>query len=369
MLDTATPTFFSEETLGERHPLNHALEHSIFGNFELSYNILLKLSQDDPRVLFNLGWHNLRLGNLRKGFDLINMGRWINVFGSPPLGSGKPIWHPSDFLANKTVLFRCEGGLGDQIFNIRFINYLHRKQAHVIVACDKSLIQFFKFNFPFVAAFVTDEGAKFVEHDYWIPAMSAPGLFLSDYSEVSGLPYLTSPKSNVLDFSTHRGHGLRIGLKWSGNPLFEHEQHRKFPEQLMFDLISPKHTFFSLQREDDHSTLPQLPMDTWSQTAESIASLDLVITSCTSIAHLAGALGKPTWVVIPILSYYTWSWPGDSTTPWYESVRLFRQTEYGSWTNPFAQIKALLAQHNPIPKHAHVHRQTTPHHLRYVNMS
>ena len=82
-------------------------------------------------------------------------------------------------------------------------------------------------------------------------------------------------------------------------------------------------------------------MKTWQDTAEIIKGLDLVITSCTSIAHLAGALGVETWVVVPILPYYTWVLPGD-TTPWYDSVRIFRQEKYGEWSQPFEKIKIEL---------------------------
>ena len=79
-------------------------------------------------------------------------------------------------------------------------------------------------------------------------------------------------------------------------------------------------------------------MKTWQDTADIINSLDLVITSCTSIAHLAGALGIETWVVVPVLPYYTWSVPGDSS-PRYESVKIFRQEKYGEWNTPFENLK------------------------------
>jgi ADP-heptose:LPS heptosyltransferase len=80
----------------------------------------------------------------------------------------------------------------------------------------------------------------------------------------------------------------------------------------------------------------------WEDTAASISNLDLVITSCTSIAHLASAMGKPTWIVIPILPYHIWTYGGDHS-PWYQkTTKLFRQTKFGSWSAPFSKIKKEL---------------------------
>jgi len=79
-------------------------------------------------------------------------------------------------------------------------------------------------------------------------------------------------------------------------------------------------------------------MKTWKDTAEIIASMDLVISSCTSIAHLSAAMGKETWVISPILPYYIWALPID-TSPWYKNVKLYRQTQYGNWDNPFERIE------------------------------
>ena len=128
-------------------------------------------------------------------------------------------------------------------------------------------------------------------------------------------------------------------FKWSGNPQFEHEQHRLFPKEMMLDLAKDKRLkAWSLQKEFDDSGLPRLGMADFAQTASELSKIDLVITSCSSTAHLSGALGKETWVIVPTLPYYTWALPGD-TSPWYDSVKLFRQTEYGSWEEPFERIR------------------------------
>jgi hypothetical protein len=142
---------------------------------------------------------------------------------------------------------------------------------------------------------------------------------------------------------------LKVGVRWSGNPEFEHEQHRRFPPELMIGISDiPNTSFYSLQR--DENCVDGLPfgdmsdqMKTWDDTVNIIADLDLVITSCTSIAHLAGAMGVPTWIVVPIMPYYTWVFPND-TSSWYNSVKLFRQEKYGKWDEPFIKIREELTK-------------------------
>jgi len=92
----------------------------------------------------------------------------------------------------------------------------------------------------------------------------------------------------------------------------------------------------SLQKEDTN-----LRLDTWEDTLAVIDQLDLIITSCTSVAHVAAGMGKETWVLVPVLPYYIWAYPGDRS-PWYDSVRLFRQKKFGEWDVVFQEIQAAL---------------------------
>lgn len=315
--------------------LDIALHESINGNPDVSEALLRAENQDDPRVKFNLGWHELRHGNFTLGFEGMNTGRFIRVFGSPPIPGS--IWKDQD-LHGKTILFRCEGGLGDQICNLRFAKGFEAKGAKVVVECDSMLAAFFSSQ---GFACCTDHRAVF--YDYWIPAMSAAYILGHTYETLPGNPYLSAKPRELYSLPGE----LKVGIRWAGNPKFEHEQHRVFDPQPLLDL----HTLdgirlYSLQR--DANLVDALPfpdmrdhMKTWTDTAEIIAGLDLVITSCTSIAHLSAALGVPTWVIVPVLPYYVWALPGE-TSPWYESVTLFRQQRYGSWTDPMRDIKTRL---------------------------
>ena len=314
--------------MSELHPLDVALKLAIEGEADWSERILREQPQDDPRAVFNLGWHDLRHGHLRAGMDKLSAGRILNVFGSPPLQTPAPIWRGP----NPTILLRLEGGLGDQIVNARFATTL-AQYGRVVVVGDAKLLDLIR-TIDGVDEVVA-EGEPLPPHDYWVPAMSAAYVLKMEYEDLSGAPYLhatprTFPK------------GFNVGLRWAGNPQFEHEQHRKFDPSLMLALADiPNVNCYSLQRDNDLLDVPftdlRGEMTDWTATASILAGLDLVITSDTSIAHCAAALGVETWIVVPVLPYYMWALPGHST-PWYDTVTLYRQETYGDWTAPFAKI-------------------------------
>lgn len=328
--------------LENNHPLDLALKYCIEGNPDESERILRSLPQNDYRVNYNLGWHELRHGNFQQGFEMMDYGRWINAFGSPPVMSGKPIWKDEP-LKGKTLLFRSEGGLGDEIINIRFAKWFYDQGAKIIVSCDLSLIDIFQ-NLDWVSAFVSSEGAKYVYHDYWMPAMSAPRICKFDYDTLPNDPYINfKPDLEIKDKK------LKVGIKWAGNPQFEHRQYRTFDPKFMLDLRNLDGiSIYNLQKETDikiPAKIKKYPLNSWKETANIVANMDLILTSCTSIAHLAAAMGKKTWIVIPVLPYYIWALPGN-TSPWYKTVRLYRQTTFGDWTDPFNRIKKDLEDRN-----------------------
>ena len=322
------------------HPLDVALQNAINGKPEVSEEILRGQPQNDYRVLFNLGWHEMRHGNMKKAFEHFNYGRFIDVFGLPAL-PGR-IWKDEP-LQGKTLLFRCEGGYGDQILNFRFAKRFEEMGARVLVSCAPELKEMFS-RHGFIC--VDNEIVMGAHYDYWVPAMSAPFLLDMEYEELDGSPFLFPTNPRKL-FS--KPGAFKVGIRWSGSPDFEDEQHRRFPPELMIGLSDIPNTFFySLQR--DENCVDGLPfgdlreqMKTWDDTANIIAGCDLIITSCTSVAHLAGAMGIPTWIVTPIMPYYTWAVPGDKSK-WYDSVRLFRQTKYGEWDDTFQNIREELTK-------------------------
>ena len=211
--------------------------------------------------------------------------------------------------------------------------HLFENNNRVVVSCSAQLAPLFV-NVYGVSAVVQHEAALGVYHDSWLPSMSAVIPLGYEYEQLRGEPYIPRP-------CLSKG---KIGVRWAGNPRFEHEQHRLFPPELIFDAVAGRDCI-SLQRDDGSEHCPdwmeKVPLETWIDTAYAIASCDLVISSCTSVAHLSAAMGVETWIVVPILPYYLWALPGE-TTPYYSSVRLFRQEVYGNWEAPFKKIKESL---------------------------
>lgn len=322
------------------HYLDKALKVSLEGKPDES-EIILREHTEDIRAKFNLGWHEMRHGRLKSGYDHLNYGRYVNAFGLPRVDG--VIWKDEN-LENKVLLFRCEGGYGDQILNFRFAEEFKKKGANVVISCAPRLKELFS-RHGYVC--VDNEVVSSIYYDYWVPAMSAPYVLDKEYTDISGIPYIFAKEKKKL---YSKGKTLKVGIRWSGNPEFEHEQYRRFSPELMINLNDiPNTTFYSFQR--DENTIDGLPfsdlkesLKTWDETASFIEGCDLIISSCTSLAHLAASMGKPTWVIVPILCYYTWVLPGDKT-PWYDSVRIFRQEKFGEWDSVFVKVREELKKY------------------------
>lgn len=335
--DYIQPRFWLGEGPGVRpvHDLDLQLAAGIIGNFVEGDRIGQQLAIDEPwnnRAAFNRGWYEMWKGNLLEGHKLLYRGRLEKVFGNEPPKSPMPIW---DGYSKGTVLLNLEGGLGDQIHSVRFAKEIADRGCEVIVACSGQLATLFR-NIKGVVAVIQHEAVFGVVHDFWVPSMSAPVFLDMEYKNVDGSPYIIRPRNN-------NNKKLRIGLRWQGNPDFEHEQHRIFPPTPFFDSIKTDEVeFISLQRDLGSENRPywvkEVPLNHWEDTALAISTCDLVISSCTSVAHLSGAMGVPTWIVVPILPYYLWAKPGN-TTEWYDNVKLYRQNTFGDWTNVFTQLK------------------------------
>jgi len=304
------------------------LNSGLAGQFEIGQSLadqLEKLCPDDPSAAYNRGWYELRKGNLIKGHTLLDAGRRINIWGNIHPRIPVPVW---DGKSKGRILLSLEGGLGDQIHSLRLIKEIQP----TVVACSRDLWEVIDDD----VQLITQESIMGIDVDFWFPSMSAPVILKSEYKDVKGKPYIKRTAKPI------KG---RVGVRWSGNPKFEHEQHRLFPAKLMFDTVKDLDCV-SLQRDEGFELkpkwMPQADVTDWVATRKSISECELVITSCTSIAHLAGAMGVRTFIIVPILSYYLWALP-INTTPHYDSVVLFRQEKYGSWEEPFEKIKEFMS--------------------------
>lgn len=344
------------------HLIDQQLNLSIRGRFDDAWKICEKLESMYPnlpgdgnlRHKFNRGWFLLQQGKYQEGFQSLEAGRFLNVYGSGKINTVKPIWNQEN-LKGKTVIINLEAGFGDQIIYARFATEIYLRGGSCILCCHPSLHGILS-RIPGVEKCITINDVSTTAHDYWIPGFSCSWLFGHDYSTLPNEPYIIPNDMSIpvwKEMLKVPNEKPKIGIRWGGNPKFEHQQFRIFPPEKLIDL-SEKFTnlqFYSLQRDNDLRELPAGVVDlqylliSWEDTAACIANLDLVITSCTSIAHLAAAMGKPTWVVVPILPYHIWAY-GDNHSPWYQkTTRVFRQREFGKWDQPFNELECALGEH------------------------
>lgn len=334
------PEFWLDKprTMPQVHKLDMQLLASTQGNFAEGWKLAQELELEEPsndRAAFNRGWYLLRQGQIQRGYQLMDRGRREGVFGNKRPDVPTQPW---DGRAKGIILLYLEGGLGDQIHQVRYAKNIAERGCKVIVCCTGQLASLF-INVEGVSAVIQHEAVFGAYHDFWVAGMSAIVPLGLELENLSGKPYISKPV-------IIKGKRKRIGLRWSGNPRFEHEQHRTFNPDLLFNAIkSVEADFISLQRDEGAELCPtwvqQVPLNNWEDTRRAIASCDLVITSCTSVSHLAGAMGVETWVVTPVMPYFLYALEGNKT-PYYDSFTLFRQENFGKWEEPFKAIEEAL---------------------------
>ena len=304
--------------------------------------------RNDPRVTFNRSWLKLRNGDLQEGLKMMESGRGLHNFGKEPMQTSQPQWDGKSDIKGKYIVMWGEGGFGDEIANVRCAKTLSKFGAKPIIACSSQLISLFS-RMDSASAIVSKEVANQVYHDYWYPSMSGPRLCNYTYNTIPNKSYLAPHPLLLPAWKKILSHpGKKVGIRWSGNPDCEDDKLRQFPIEKIISLSDIKGIqFYSFQRDHNMIQIPPNIIDlspvlkTWEDTAAALSCMDLVITSCTSIAHLSCALGIPTWVIVPIMSFYIWALPGDKS-PWYESATIFRQTKFGNWDSPFDDIRKNL---------------------------
>jgi hypothetical protein len=339
------------------HLIDQQLNLMIRGRFDEGWKIAEELERLDPtdrRAKFNRGWFLIQQGRWQEGFQCLEYGRSLNVYGSGKLNTSKPIWDGSD-LTDKTVILSLEAGYGDNIIQARFATEIWRRGGRCIINCDRNLHSLFM-RIPGVSRCITNQEVQMTFHDFWIPGFSSSWIFGHNVDTVPNEPYIFArPESVELWKSIIKTDKIKVGIRWSGNPQFEHQQFRIFPPEMLINLHKDNNhiQFYSLQRDTDIKELPpeindlQHILISWEDTAAAIENLDLVISSCTSVAHLASAMGKPTWVIVPILPYHIWAY-GDRHSPWYsDQTVVYRQTKFGNWDDIFQIVRDDLTKKFP----------------------
>jgi hypothetical protein len=301
------------------------------------------------RHCFNRGWFLIQDGDYQKGCQLLESGRYLNTYGSGILKTEAQIFNPQkDDIKGKSIIISLEGGYGDEIIHARFATSFKKQGAkNVYLACAPELTSLFS-RIEGVDKVILRNEAHLVPHDFWVPGFSSGWIAGHTFDNFPNDTYLSADTQKIDQWkSIIRSEKIKVGIRWAGNPKFEHQQFRRFPEEFITNLANYEELeVYSLQRDDNIIDLPdkihdlQNSLVTWEDTAAAIMNLDIIITSCTSVAHLSAALGKETWIMVPVLPYHTWAVgsPKSNTSPYYNCVQLFRQQEPHKWNVAFQSM-------------------------------
>lgn len=287
-----------------------------------AYRQALAIAPDFPKASFNLSLSLLTLGRWDEGFALYEYRHAAHGTGFPTITGRR--WRGED-LAGKHLLVVREDGLGDEIMAFRYARLLAERAGRVTWYCDARLRALLEAQGEENVGFRAKQELPGLDYDYWTPTGSLPLMLHTGPGEIPGAAgYLRA---------TPRKTG-RVGLVWRGNPAHKNDAHRSLSlddANRLRAALGEEGEVISLHPEDTGAT-------SFAETAQIVAGLERVVTVDTSVAHLAGAMGKPTSVLLP--SHETdWRWlRSRSDSPWYRSVRLFRQAKAGDWTSVFEEV-------------------------------
>ena len=328
---------------------------------EQCYRTALQFDATHQKAAFNLSYLLLRHGQFEEGWRCfeVRTWKWYEVVSEHFIF---PRW-AGESLLGKSVLISFDAGHGDMIQFCRYAVVLKQMGANRIsVVCHPNLKRLFKRLSDVDEVFSLQEDVPRSGWDYWTPPLSLPYYCQTRLNNIPApIPYLSAAPEQKAQWTSVLADSdacvkMRVGLVWKGNPRFENDAARSLPA---LELLAPLGQvagvqWVSLQKgmgEDEARQPPAgLPLlalgselEDFADTAALIACLDLVISVDTAVAHLAGAMGKPCWILLP--DYLTdWRWLTERTdSPWYpENVRLFRQPPGSDWSTVILAVKNAL---------------------------
>lgn len=299
----------------------------------------------------------LSLGRYEEGFPLYELRPSLRklaehrVYAQPRLTSDIDI-------AGKTIFIYHEHLLGDTIHFCRYARLAERRGARVVLSVQNCLHRFIRTLSPTIE--LLDEAAIPTQFDYHSPLMSLPMVWRTTATTAPAeAPYLSADPGLVTKWRRRIGdRGFKIGISWSGSKIAV-DEHRVFPVAALAGVAAlPNVRLISLQKNEGVEQLSKLPSgmrvetlgddfdagpDAFVDTAAVAMHLDLIITLDTSLAHVGGALARPTWVVLKHSPEWRW-WPKGSESLWYPSLRLFRQEHLGDWASAMTSVEQALKQ-------------------------
>lgn len=310
---------------------------------ERCYRHAIILDASYAKARYNLSYLLLRQGRWPEGWQMLESRGQASNFADY---FAFPRWHGQP-LAGASILICPEAGMGDMLMLCRYAPLLKAMgAARISLLCHAPLARLLHGAPGIDEVIAIGEPVASTGWDWWVPVLSLPGLCGTTLESIPAeVPYLPLPANAE---PPEPGLTRRVGLAWKGNPRHENDGERSLAS---LDMLAPLGTvtgveFFSLQKgageNDECSAISFVSggaaLDDMADTAALIASLDLVISVDTAVAHLAGALGKPCWLLLP--DYLCdWRWlAGRNDSPWYPTMRLLRQPAFGGWAALIAYV-------------------------------
>jgi tetratricopeptide (TPR) repeat protein len=320
------------------------------GEAAISFEQALALDPDNLQARLGRGYVHLVLGRWGPGLEDYRL-RW-RAREARPRRLPMPAWEGED-LAGQRILLWAEQGFGDTIAASRFVALVKAQGATVYLECPPPLMRLFR-RVPGVDRLI-GAGERLPQADLHAPLMELPRLFATYPSTVPPPPDLHPDPQLGAKFEpllAKAGQRITVGIAWGGNPAYAGDAQRSLELARFLPLAEdPKVQLVSLQKGPQAEQLATVPpgmildaaplLEDFADTAALMDRLDLVITVDSAPAHLAGTLGRPAWVLLPFTPYWFWLLDREDS-PWYPSVRLFRQSKRADWGAVFQRLAAEL---------------------------
>ena len=315
-----------------------------------------RIAPQDPRLAWNEALALLAAGDFEAGFAAYGVRRARSRQQGARMLPGVPVWSGESLTAQR-LLVHAEQGFGDTLQFVRFARDLAARGADVLVHASPRLAAMLR-RVPGVGGVVA-RGQPIPPVDLQVGMMDVPGLLgVGEAALARAVPYLRADAADVDRWAAVIPKAaVRVGVGWQGNPAFEADHLRSPPLGAFAPLAAVQGVeFVCLQQRHGREQIPRSPLmmldlasqldtgqDGFVDTAAVVANLDLVITSDTALAHLAGGMGRPTWVVLPFAADWRWL-VARTDVPWYPTMRLFRQPAPGAWGPVFDAVTAALGR-------------------------
>ena len=309
-----------------------------------------KLSEElRSTILFNIGTYEMLKDKFQEGFTKF-------IFeGNKLKHNKKPIFNfqkwDGSIEKDRTLILRTEAGIGDEFVNVRFMKHIKDLGMKPVWFTDrKDLLSIFNRNG--YKTISNENEINLDENPCWIHSMDIPIHLNLEYKDLWYGPYISADKEKSPKLKDLFEVDVpKIGIRWQGNPEYEQDLHRSLPfDELLKSVSKCGAEIYSLQKDTGleeilgHGPITNLEkyMKTFDDTLSLIDNLNLVVTSCTSIAHASAAMGKETIVLVPISAYYTWCHSTEKS-PWYgDNVTILRQEKPRSWKEPLEKLEKIL---------------------------